>query len=489
VGNYEKVITLRFPKKGGETEQKKPPQAVKYSKPLARRQTDPLITFYDLAQVNHQDLNAEPVWEDHPILKTPSYTHAGTSGGIVPVFTSVRVTVEAFTNSDYQAFTDMMFNYPVTEWNRRYKKIEESTGLDTDFTTDLRVSMQDAGADPNESLFLPENQISKSGHGGSYETVKEANLAAYHWTWDRDKHGAIKENLDELTVNLEPWHPLDITSTYAGYLSLSTAHKDVYKVTSTYDAGAADVGTLTPKGKIEVYMMPQMGLWAATSQTDLFANSASAFDYKTTQILGPVYQIHPRENWPRYNEDPDTTGTGGDFGSDTKVSAYLTYQKARSGMQAATWTWNAASQFDLTYTFDNTLTPAAWSTLDQFGCSMASGFEVSSLNFFNSSARGGNTASNFPTFSTFFKAPDDLFWGGLMFRGDEPFLVAVFKMGGAFYYVWDIYAAANDFNISSFETHNQGSRFRLCRNIAWRTSFMGGLPIQPKDGTGPFYFD
>ena len=50
---------------------------------FGRRRGDPLITFYDLAQVNHQDLDDEPIWEDHPILKTPTADLTNSPAGVV----------------------------------------------------------------------------------------------------------------------------------------------------------------------------------------------------------------------------------------------------------------------------------------------------------------------------------------------------------------------------------------------------------------------
>ncbi len=76
-----------------------------------------------------------------------------------------------------------------------------------------------------------------------------------------------------------------------------------------------------------------------------------------------------------------------------------------------------------------------------------------------------------------------------MYRADEPFLVAVFKMGGQFYYVWDIMAATEGYNLASLETYQQKARFRLSRNIDWRPSVVGALPLQPRDGTGPVFYD
>ena len=476
------ILVLSDP--ASKAKQKWPQRPSKRTKYQARRLNNPLITFYDLGQVNNNaSLDDEPVWSDHPILKTPSYTQGiTTSHGFDDVLLSVDLTVDPFDNADYQTLTDLMFTYPVDQWNRRYRKVEESTGIDTDFDTNLLISLRDASSDAPGGQWLPDNEISRSGNGASYDATKTANLANNNWTWDRDRHGAIKKNLTELTVNAGV--PILATPHYAGYLSMSTTNKDIYKVTATYDPNAADVGTLTPQGNIEVYMMPQVGLFAATSQTDLFANGGSAFDYKTTQILGPVYQIQPRHLWPRYVTDPEITGTGGDYGDDTAVSNYIDYQQNRSGMQASTWTWTGTTPTDHSYTFDDALLPEDWSTLDQYGLAMASGNNTTSNDFFSSAARGGNTATNFPRFSTVFKPTASGFWGGFMFRGDEPFLVAVFKMSGRFYYVWDIYAAANSFNWSSSETYNQGVRYRLTRGVSWNPSFIDSVPPTPKDGTG-----
>jgi hypothetical protein len=459
---------------------------------LARRGGDPLIIFYDLGQVNHQDLNDPPVWVDHPILKTPSFSYSTVpGGGFPPRFSGVRLELDPFVNSDYQDYTDMMFNYPVTEWNKRYRKIiDGSADFTRDFDTDLRVSMRHEFATLAEGAFLPINSIKKSELGETYAGTKQANLDTYRWTWDRDRNGVIAaSSLPDLTVNLNPFNPNTSLNTIAGYFSLSTSlwetYKYLYKVTATYDPNAPDIGTnINEQSAIEVYMMPQMGMWAATSQTD---NIPGTGDYRTTQVLGPVYQIHPRQHWPRYLEDPLTVGTGGEYGSDIRVSAFLDYQKARPGMQGWTWTWTGVSQTDFSHTTD-TLDPGDWSTLDQFGAATIPGNFGAAKIFYSCFARGGNTNANFQFLSTLFSPTASTFWGGRMFRGDEPFLLAVIKTGGTFYYVWDVFAEGEGYTLASLETSQQTIRYRLSRGIDWNPTCVGGLPLQPQDGTGPFFF-
>ena len=44
-------------------------------------------------------------------------------------------------------------------------------------------------------------------------------------------------------------------------------------------------------------------------------------------------------------------------------------------------------------------------------------------------------------------------------------------------------------NTAAIETKQQRIRYRLSRNIDWNPTFVGALPLQPRDGTGPFYYD
>jgi len=66
-------------------------------------------------------------------------------------------------------------------------------------------------------------------------------------------------------------------------------------------------------------------------------------------------------------------------------------------------------------------------------------------------------------------------------RGEGKFLSSVFKMGGKFYYVWDIYD--DTFATGSFASAQGGNqideRFVMGRDITWTT-----VPTFPNDGTG-----
>lgn len=75
-------------------------------------------------------------------------------------------------------------------------------------------------------------------------------------------------------------------------------------------------------------------------------------------------------------------------------------------------------------------------------------------------------------------------FGQIFMRGEGKFLSSVFKMGGKFYYVWDIFD--DTFSAGSFASSQGGNqineRFLMGRDIAWTSN-----PIQtmlPRDGTG-----
>jgi hypothetical protein len=125
--NREWLITILDQKRKSSGKEKRPVIPSKRKRFLPRRISNPIITFYDLGQVNNNaSLDDAPVWSDHPILKTPVYTiQANKWGGPVigTPMSEVEYQVDPFTDDDFQAYTDMMFNYPVEEWNQRYRQI------------------------------------------------------------------------------------------------------------------------------------------------------------------------------------------------------------------------------------------------------------------------------------------------------------------------------------------------------------------------------
>jgi hypothetical protein len=470
----ETLITIKGKRKADERRKGQviPPR---FRDELARRRGDPLIIFYDLGQVNHQDLNDPPVWVDHPILKTPEYTTrfvkfgAPDSGTLMAEY---HYDLDPFTDSDFQSYTDMMFNYSVIEWNRRYRRVDNTSFFSTNYTFDMRISMWNTSLLNTHDNFILTNPLERAGLGAFYKTQKDLYLGGDRWAYELDREGAIYKGLNDLSINM---NPLSDGRVAPGYFGFSTTDKDSFKVTATYDPGAADVGVVVPRGRIEVYLMPLISMWAATSNSE---------DWETTEVLGLCYQVNPRGLWPRYVAPADASGTGG-AGDDTAVANYLAYQKARPGMQYSTWEffgYDPESPTSDPIVVETPGVPADWTGQTKWGLASVGGVAVGGT-WYGSGQRSGPFGDSFTNFNTGFTAiGDDPNFGNALFQNTTPFLVAVFKMGGQFYYVWDIQSGGN---FSAFQLFDQGERFRLARNITWDPSRIENTLAL--DGTGAFY--
>ncbi len=448
--------------------------------PLGRRLRGADIRFYDLGQVNHQAPDAEPVWRDHPVLFVPGYTHSPrVHGG--STFAGVRFNVQPFTDTHYQAYSDMMFNYPVTEWTRRYRRIRTIDSIDIthyNFDTDMRISLRDSQTVNIDERFLPGNYIGPITNGENYNTAKESSLNQFRWVWEASKDAALYRGLDQVTSNISPPGFMGLTIS-GGYFGFSTGRKDTYKVTTSRNPSAPDVGTVEPRGVVEVFLMPQIGL---------FLTHAYSSDWKTTHILGAHYQINPRHKWPRYQGDSHAVGSGGQYGGDAEVADYIDYMKQRS-TRAISWTMTGSGVGgDLAYSLTE-FAPGDWSGLTKWAVGTQHDTAFSTF-YFGMRARGGPWIDSAPSFASPFVSdgfPDDDDFGTELFRGSAPFLVAVIKMGSAYYYVWDISYSAFFGNTASFHTRRQRDRFRISRGISWDPAGIDTVPPQPRDGTGVFY--
>jgi hypothetical protein len=439
-----------------------------------RRLNEPIIIFYDLGQVNNGDLD-DPVWEDHPILKTPSYTTSPQTWGI-GLFAGVKYSVDPFDDDDFQAYTDRMFTYPVEDWALRYKRIEFPDDFGTDFETDVRISMRESSISfPTDDRFIEYNAIDRSALGAGYAATKQSYLTDLHRALDIDRQGEIYRALDELTVNRLPFNGFD-TRVEGGYFGLSTGQKSIYKITDTYDPDAADYGTLVPHGNINVFLMPQLGFYAGTS------NSA---DFGTTEVIGMCYQVQPRKKWPGYIGPFVTADSGNSYYDDVDVADYFSYQQGRSGMQYSVWHWTGIDDLDLSYT-ETPGVPADWT--GQTGWATATTTARLS-GFFSAFERGGPTEDNHATFDTVFEGNiSDVNFGPSLFICSTPFLVAVIEMAQGFFYVWDISNTVEPIgNWSCLQTLAQGDRFRLSRGVEWNVAQIDTVPILPYDGTHVFF--
>jgi hypothetical protein len=472
----ERVVTIFRPDEGDAGRRKGVAEPRRFRDELGRRQGGAFIRFYDLGQVNHESLDQDPVWVDHPTLKTPTYTTEAVTWGVPTYFNGIRYLLDPFENADFQAYTDMMFDYPVTEWKRRYRRIVGISGYDgdPDYGFDMRFSLRDSSYSGNDELFMPERLLSLSQLGqATFDTNKETYLTDYHHYWHNDQNVAGYRELDELTGQYNPWHLSFLPGGYFPYSS----DDPYFKVTASNDPDAAAVDLGEPSGIYDIFLMPQIGFFMAT------ANSA---DWKSTEVLGLCYQVMPRFLWPRYVEGLQT-GSGGQYGSDSAVSSWINYQLARSGIQFSAWSYTGTGSVgDFNYS-ETPGVPGDWTGLAKWGAAVNGDDANPNGYYYGTSVRGsGITTDNQPNYNTLFRAdtPHDDF-GNDLFRCTEPFLTAVIQKGGSFYYVWDISEAVDGFgNFSCFETGDQHDRFRLSRNITWTAAL--GNPPQPRDGTGSF---
>lgn len=432
-----------------------------------RRRGEPLIQFYDCGWVNHQALDASAIWVDHPVLKSPSYsTVIRTVGSIPPwafTFLGVNYRVAPFTASDFSAYIDLLFNYPVADWTRRYRKIEFRESYD--FVSDMRLSIRDSATGNDELAYLPLNRIFRDQP--TYVADKAAALAADRWVWD--SKGTYYKGLDELTYNHSPF-PNPDPQRRAAYLGFSTGVKESYKLTSEYDPDASDVGTIPPSGNVDVFLIPAVGLWAAINQTS----------YNETENVVMGYQTFPRANWPTFmdadyaNDNPRAPDVPAPLEED-----YLAYQLGRSGMVGSTWERTGpegtnGDVSELTYA-------EASMTVGDWGSGVPSKYSAQVFgNDTTSNDFNGIVVDFGERFGTTFSSSGA---NGTFYENDQPLLTAVIRSGGQTYYCWDI----QDPSVVELESSAYPGRYRLSNGVNYDPSRIEVPPLH-LDGAGPFFY-
>jgi hypothetical protein len=400
---------------------------------LARRNLQKTITFYDLAQVN-TGTDAEPVWSDHPILKTPSITAvaAGSSG----TFYRQDITVESFTQSDYQAFTDLLFQFPVTQWSKKYRKLEyepylttATSNSDTSYPSFL-VLKNNVGtwgammrANPTVTRFMAD---------ALYGTDAAAILAANGLVWS--KTSSPYKGLPYLAGKETRTSASQVNS----FFGFSTEDKISYKLTSVNDPNAPDVGIIAPSGKTEIYLIPHVSAWAACS---------SSADNLTKYVLGPVYQVNPREMFPRFVERGYSHATAGTLSAgyasndpSSRKESYLEYQQNRAGMHAGSYSRSGTNDTANPFTNMTSNDPLLFPITSSY---YAGTLTDNNATFYQRNA-GDATRGN-------------LYFISDWFENTDPFLTAVIKTGGRFYYCWSLEDTGSLSN-------NQGMKFRVSLN-------------------------
>ena len=190
-----------------------------------------------------------------------------------------------------------------------------------------------------------------------------------------------------------------------------------YKVTATYDPDAADVsGTISFSGKIDVYLIPLIGMYSAASCRG--ARVSEPGDYagaNGVEVLGPWYQAFPRSYWPSY-VDPYQLE---DFTA--LAETYLEYQKQRADAVASLWTHLSPTE-DISY---SALDPSDFRTGNNTWCQVVSN---SAAVLYSDGGATANTAI----------VPEPNILGNVFYLMTGPQLLAVIKVGGTFYYVWSV---------------------------------------------------
>lgn len=429
------------------------------SRRLGRRRGGSFIEFYDLAQVSGDGVT----FTDHPLLKVPSYS---TSFSGSTVNSKLVITMEQFGTADYQAYTDMMFEVPIEEWHVRYKRLEYTPALEDyspgrfhRLTTPHPGFFSIANKGGNQANpFKPINDVPPSDTSNELasDVFFQPDPAAYakqmtaeaglSW-WETPNGKAPTRGLTylesdgtfgaEVGVGTQSWFPF------------STQDKVNYKVTTVNDPDAADVGVIAPSGLTRIFLMPQITSWAA---------SASNSDLENKYIMGPVYQITPRRNWPRYTQRDweHSNGTysvlGFDYNAVTtdpndRKADFLDYQAARGGMQASSWVRPAIGSATVR-TFNGAMSPTVFPIGDNYFSQGSTSAGDVGIWLDAGGVNGlGGSANPYRADLTFETSEGD--W----FDTTEPFLCAVIQKGSSFYYVWMLEGAGA-------VTGDQGAKYR-----------------------------
>jgi hypothetical protein len=409
-----------------------------------RRRGEPGIQFYDLAQVNTGTAES-PVWEDHPILFTPAYTATRLASG--GDFLGVGYEFEPFGPDQFQAYTDMFFSIaPVTDWSRTFKRVEYDFFWNTnDVTADPPVTS--FGQMPDIFLMYDPYDIHLADTAyltdvrASDAAGKRTFLNANGFAWVNDK--TVYRGLDELTGMYPTPNPSP------NWFGFSTGQKDRYKITTVNDPDAADVGTVKPTGNLDVFLMPQIGFWAAATATTIHPYGPDAQD-----ILGMHYQVQPRQFFPRFVDPFWPQPSGPDAIPDTtadpsgRKSAYLAYQQTRAGVRASSWSTPDSGVSVIETPTD----PAAWSGGTYRTATLS---RDDSTNFFYNLGEDGD--GDPVRYRTLFSVSGD--W----FVNDQPFLVAVVRSGATFYYVWNF--PSEGFSYSALQSNLQGRNYMLRQSV------------------------
>lgn len=409
----ETVITIVSDDKPS-TETKYPVRPSKRSKGLARRLSFPAITFYDLASINTGTAES-PVYTDHSIVKVPDYSVVAQLNDL-SLFIGATVNIDGLVTADYATQTARYFDVaPVTEWKHYFRKLELEInpgdlptiiGAPASYPANLMVRYAPQTGSPNFLEIFGNLSVDISTPAG--RTARAINFTNYGAAWD--SRGLEYRNFTELRLKPSTTAAFPFYAATFEWFSMSTVLKDIlqYKITATYNPTAADVGALTITGNIDVYLIPQIGLFMAASYLGT-EDVPVHFPYdgeNGMQLLGPWYQVLPRAHWPGY-VDPYILGD-----QDALSETFLAYQQGRTDAIASTWTRDAGLL---------TITTGALDAVD---------FRTGNNSW---KCFIDNGSDQFAFYST---GTAQTFRSITGATSDDPILMAVIKLHGKFYYVW-----------------------------------------------------
>jgi len=349
------------------------------------------VTFYVLDQVNTGSVGS-PVWEDHPIVNNPNYTVSYYSGS--GTANQQKYTFDALDSPVYDAYYNLFFQFPVTDWKNKFRKLEYySSGSETDkfYLRPWLASMRSLRK-PYVSTFTEFLDVASS-----VPATITSNKSTYGFSWTPKG------------LQLARGAPLHRASTW--YLSnpfLSAYGGANFKITTEYDPFASDATPTVFSGPIEVYLFPQLLFWWCYT-TDHTTRNGDRY------TLGMNWQIIPRQSYPNYVE-PSWAQSGSQFAPDTDPNSrkadFLAYQKSRSGQRCSKMVITSGSGVVPNTGTETSVSPSTF-PVDYY-----------LNNCFTSGITPGDSATMVqPLFLTSKVNPSEQ-------------LLGVFKMRGVFYYCW-----------------------------------------------------
>jgi hypothetical protein len=396
MNNTETLITILDDDEAKKRRQKGIPRSANEGEFLARRLQGNVITFYDLAQTNVGTVD-NPIWNDHPILKTPSYSVAvATETGS---FLGATYTFENFGESDYTNYLNLLTSYgAVSEWKHIFKKLELelSSPNSLSYPATYPTGMRFEGSD-NALHTIMERTINSDIETPDGKANRQYYLTSSSLFWD--KKGLEYKNLTKLRYR----HIIG----QGDWIPGSSDDTSLYKITEVNDPNAPDVSGFAIRGKIDVYLFPLPGLFIAVT-----ALSPIAFNLPNANAGFNVmfaYQILPRQYYHRYVDPYSLLST------DATTAAFLDYQSNRAGMGASFW--QRIGVFPTAAISEHPISATTWGTGNYSYLGLID--NIGSRSFYRAGAATFNSSGS-----------------GQRFLRIGIILTAVIHANGKFYYVW-----------------------------------------------------